>query len=109
VELLDMLTDTAERIIGSRADLLSHADSFDQLALPRKLEAEGGCGVIGTASSMQIEGRHFFSALYQMRNRGNGKGGGVAVAGLSPENLGVSKEILNQDYLLQIAYTPLIC
>ncbi len=100
-----MLPDLAERLIASRRDLLSESAVADPLTLPRKLEAEGGCGVIGTASSMQIEGRHFFSALYQMRNRGNGKGGGVAVAGLSPEDLGVSKKLLNQDYLLQIAYT----
>ncbi len=100
-----MRPDTAERIIASRVDLLSRANDLDPLTLPRKLEAEGGCGVIGTASSIQIEGRHFFSALYQMRNRGNGKGGGVAVAGLSPESLGVSQKILDQDYLLQIAYT----
>lgn len=100
-----MQSDSAVRLIESRIDLVSRSEARDLLTLPRKLEAEGGCGVIGTASSMQIEGRHFFSALYQMRNRGNGKGGGVAVAGLSPESLGVSKKILDQDYLLQIAYT----
>ncbi len=100
-----MHPDTAERIIASRSNLISHSNSFNLMDLPRKVEAEGGCGVIGTASSMPIEGRHFFTALDQMKNRGNGKGGGVAVAGLSPESLGVSNAILESDYLVQIAYT----
>lgn len=70
----------------------------------RKAEAEGGCGVLGIASSVQIEGRHLMPALGQMRNRGNGKGGGVALVGLSPTQLGVSKRILEEDYMLQVAY-----
>jgi glutamate synthase domain-containing protein 1/glutamate synthase domain-containing protein 3 len=39
-----------------------------------------------------------------MKNRGNGKGGGIAALGLSSERLGVSKETLQEDYLLQVAY-----
>src|SRR5438309_8954164 len=39
-----------------------------------------------------------------MRNRGNGKGGGIAAVGLVPEQLGVSEKILEQDYILQVAY-----
>ena len=39
-----------------------------------------------------------------MKNRGNGKGGGIAALGLSAERLGVSREILQEDYLIQIAY-----
>ena len=39
-----------------------------------------------------------------MRNRGNGKGGGIAALGLVPEELGVSKQILEEDYILQVAY-----
>src|SRR5260370_21144750 len=39
-----------------------------------------------------------------MRNRGNGKGGGIAAVGLGPEQVGVSKKILEEDYILQIAY-----
>ncbi len=38
-----------------------------------------------------------------MHNRGNGKGGGIAAVGLSYEDLGVTKSILEEDYLLQIA------
>ncbi|MGH7538537.1 MAG: glutamate synthase [Gemmatimonadales bacterium] len=72
--------------------------------LPRKGEAEGGCGVIGLASAEPVAGRHLLSALRQMRNRGNGKGGGVAMVGLVPEQLGVTREALEQDYLLAIAY-----
>jgi len=90
--------DTTDRVIESRKDLVRG------LALGRKLEAEGGCGVVGAACTIPIPGRHFLTALLQMKNRGNGKGGGVAVLGLSHERLGVSKKILQEDYLLQIAY-----
>jgi len=38
-----------------------------------------------------------------MHNRGNGKGGGVAAACLSPEQMGVDAEVLRNHYLLQIA------
>ena len=38
-----------------------------------------------------------------MRNRGNGKGGGIAAVGLRPEELGVPREMLENDYLLTIA------
>src|SRR5207245_9438934 len=33
-----------------------------------------------------------------------GKGGGIAAVGLVPEQLGVSKKILEEDYILQVAY-----
>jgi glutamate synthase domain-containing protein 1/glutamate synthase domain-containing protein 3 len=74
------------------------------MTLGPKIEAEGGCGVIGAACSEPILGRHFLPALLQMKNRGNGKGGGIAVLGLSAQRLGVSREILQEDYLIQIAY-----
>ena len=90
--------DSATRIIESRKALV------EGLSFNRKLEAEGGCGVVGAASSVPIAGRHFLTALLQMKNRGNGKGGGVAILGLRPEQLGVSKTTLQEDYLLQIAY-----
>jgi glutamate synthase domain-containing protein 1 len=38
-----------------------------------------------------------------MHNRGNGKGGGIAAAGLSPHQMGVSPEQLANDYLIQVA------
>ncbi len=90
--------DTASRIIASRKQMI------EGLTLARKVEAEGGCGVVGAACSVPIAGKHFLTALLQMKNRGNGKGGGVAALGLSPERLGVSKNILQEDYLIQIAY-----
>jgi glutamate synthase domain-containing protein 1/glutamate synthase domain-containing protein 3 len=74
------------------------------MSIGAKIEAEGGCGVIGLACSEPVSGKHLLTALSQMKNRGNGKGGGVAALGLSPERLGVSKEILQEDYLIQIAY-----
>jgi len=90
--------DTATTIINSRRH------TVQGLTLHRKMEAEGGCGVVGAACSVPIAGKHFLTALLQMKNRGNGKGGGIAALGLSPERLGVSKSILQEDYLIQIAY-----
>ncbi len=72
--------------------------------LSRDNEAEGGCGVIGIACSEKIRAYHLLQSLKQMRNRGNGKGGGIAAVGLIPEELGVSQEVLERDYLLTIAY-----
>jgi glutamate synthase domain-containing protein 1/glutamate synthase domain-containing protein 3 len=74
------------------------------LTIGRKTEAEGGCGVIGVACSEPIAGKHLLTALVQMKNRGNGKGGGIAAAGLSAESLGVSEKTLRNDYLILIAY-----
>lgn len=66
--------------------------------------AEGGCGVLGVASSVPIKGRHLLQPLIQMHNRGNGKGGGIAAVGLSAKQLGVSDRVLQEDYIMQIAY-----
>ncbi len=71
---------------------------------PRWVEAEGGCGVVGLASSAQIAGRHIHGPLVQMHNRGNGKGGGVAAVGLSPEQMRVTRKTLDESYLIQVAY-----
>ena len=50
--------------------------------------------------------RAFTSSLPRPRciTGGNGKGGGIAAAGLVPEELGVSEEVLKSATLLQIAY-----
>jgi glutamate synthase domain-containing protein 1/glutamate synthase domain-containing protein 3 len=69
-----------------------------------KQEAEGGCGVVGLACNVPLEGKYLLQSLMQMRNRGNGKGGGIAALGLVPEQLGVSEKILREDYILQVAY-----
>ena len=68
-----------------------------------KSEVEGGCGVVGFASTIPVKGKHIFEPAIQMHNRGNGKGGGIAAVGLSHEDLGVSRSTLEEDYLLQIA------
>ena len=90
-----------QRIIASRSALVPERGA--RLPL-KKGEAEGGCGVIGIACSEKIAGHHLLQALKQMRNRGNNKGGGMAAVGLIPEELGVSKEVLEGDYLLSVAY-----
>jgi glutamate synthase domain-containing protein 1/glutamate synthase domain-containing protein 3 len=93
-----------EKIIKSRESPIPKGSAGSSF---RKAEAEGGCGVIGIACSEKIPGRHLLQSLRQMRNRGNGKGGGIAAAGLVPEELGVSQDILENDYLLTIAYLEL--
>jgi len=66
--------------------------------------AEGGCGVLGLACNVPVAGRHVVEAAAQMHNRGNGKGGGVALAGLDPAQMSVSPQTLRDAYLIQIAY-----
>ena len=87
-----------DRLVNSRKTL-----PFSKPPLAKQ-EAEGGCGVIGLASNVPLEGKYLLQSLVQMRNRGNGKGGGIAALGLVPEQLGVSKKILDEDYILQVAY-----
>jgi len=69
----------------------------------KNTEAEGGCGVVGFVCTSPIKGKHLFRPAMQMHNRGNGKGGGIAAVGLSHEDLGVPKSILEADCLLHIA------
>src|SRR5215831_19170346 len=87
-----------ERITASRATLPLLAHDW------QKMESEGGCGVIGVAASVPIEGRYLLQSLVQMKNRGNGKGGGIAAVGLDPDQLGVTRQILEEDYIVQVAY-----
>lgn len=93
-----MLPDLGDQIIASRRGLAA-----PPVKALRTLEAEGGCGVIGIASSEPIAGRHLLRALEQMRNRGNGKGGGIAAVGLDPSFFGVPARTLAEDYLLAVA------
>jgi glutamate synthase domain-containing protein 1/glutamate synthase domain-containing protein 3 len=65
---------------------------------------EGGCGVVAFCSNIPIRGQHLLPPSRQMHNRGNGKGGGVVCMGFEPKQLGVTKEILDSHYLIQIAY-----
>ncbi|UCD58997.1 MAG: glutamate synthase [Candidatus Hydrogenedentota bacterium] len=88
----------AERIVKSRAKLVK-----DPPHTPiRKESEEGGCGVVGFACSIPVRGRHIYEPSCQMHNRGNGKGGGVAAVGFVPEQLGVTREILDTHYILHI-------
>jgi glutamate synthase domain-containing protein 1/glutamate synthase domain-containing protein 3 len=67
-------------------------------------EAEGGCGVLGFAANVPLPGRHVLTASRQMHNRGNGKGGGIAAAGLDPKQMRVTAGVLASHYLIQVAY-----
>ena len=69
----------------------------------KKPSEEGGCGVTGFISNIPVNGRHIFEPSVQMHNRGNGKGGGIAAVGLSPRAMGVTPEVLDSHYLLQVA------
>ncbi|MCD4719010.1 MAG: hypothetical protein K8S13_04010 [Desulfobacula sp.] len=69
-----------------------------------KSNEEGGCGVTGFMANIPIAGRHIYEPSVQMHNRGNGKGGGIAAVGLSASDLGIPKDVLEDHYLLQVAY-----
>lgn len=97
----EKLSKDIERLIAARRRLIP-ADGSN--SINRKEAAEGGCGVIGMASSERVPARHLLQSLAQMRNRGNGKGGGIAAVGLDPKEFGVSEKILREDYLLSVAY-----
>jgi len=86
-------------------NILESRGKLPRIDVPlKKCDEEGGCGVTGFISNIQIKGRHIYEPSVQMHNRGNGKGGGIAAVGLSSEDLGVSQEILDSHYLLQVAY-----
>ncbi len=87
-----------ERILAARRREMSGEPLGYQ-----KAAEEGGCGVVGFAASVPVRGRHIFEPSIQMHNRGNGKGGGIAAAGMVPEQLGVDADTLRQDYILQVA------
>lgn len=90
----------ADRIIASRARLNEEYPPPKDV-LPQ--EEEGGCGVTGFACSIPVGGKHIFEPSKQMHNRGNGKGGGIAAVGFEPEALGVTREVLDTHYMLQVA------
>lgn len=96
-----MNRDLIEQLTHSRGRLVK------ELELPGDLKkdvAEGGCGVVGFCCTEAIPGRHIYEPSRQMHNRGNGKGGGVAAVGFVPEQLGVSREVLDDYYMLHIAF-----
>jgi len=87
-------------MIEGRRHLAEAAKGIDRNAIEAE---EGGCGVTGFACNIPVSGRHIFEPSVQMHNRGNGKGGGLAAVGLVPEKLGVDRETLDTEFLLQIA------
>ena len=86
-----------DKILASRA-LIPHNNRRTQ-----KSAEEGGCGVTGFIASVPVRGRHIYEPSMQMHNRGNGKGGGIAAVGLSAADLGVSQDVLDTHYMLQVA------
>jgi len=86
-------------IIKSRAPLFRGMPERDVY----QTEAEGGCGVTGFACSIPVRGKHIYEPSKQMHNRGNGRGGGIAAMGFDHRMLGVSREVLEDYYILQIA------
>jgi glutamate synthase domain-containing protein 1/glutamate synthase domain-containing protein 3 len=96
-----MTSELIQRLAGSRKQL---AESLGYSASTRKEAEEGGCGVVGFCCSKPVPGRHIYEPSRQMHNRGNGKGGGIAAVGLVPEQLGVSREVLDSHYLLHVAF-----
>jgi glutamate synthase domain-containing protein 1/glutamate synthase domain-containing protein 3 len=90
--------DNAEKILSSRAELCSRIPD-----LAANTEEEGGCGVTGFICSIPVTGKNIFEPSVQMHNRGNGKGGGIGAVGFVPEELGVSRKVMDEDYMLHIA------
>ncbi|MGO9586942.1 MAG: glutamate synthase [Limisphaerales bacterium] len=96
-----MNSELIKRLAGSRKRL---AESLNYNSLLKKEAEEGGCGVVGFCCSEPVAGRHIYEPSRQMHNRGNGKGGGIAAVGLVPEQLGVSREVLDSHILLHVAF-----
>jgi glutamate synthase domain-containing protein 1/glutamate synthase domain-containing protein 3 len=95
-----------ENIIRSRKKLV---EDCKLSGIPESTEAEGGCGVVGFCCTEPIPGKHIHEPSRLMHNRGNGKGGGIAAVGFIPEQLGVSRKILDEYYMLHIAYLDSSC
>jgi glutamate synthase domain-containing protein 1/glutamate synthase domain-containing protein 3 len=90
-----------KRLSDSRRQL---AENLNYSSPVRKEAEEGGCGVVGFCCSEPVPGKHIYAPSRQMHNRGNGKGGGIAALGLVPEQLGVSREVLDSHYMLHLAF-----
>ena len=94
----------AERLLATRSQIYRGPE----LPLIKSAE-EGGCGVTGFACTVPLAGRFIYEPSVQMQNRGNGKGGGIAAVGLVPEQIGVSRDVLDNYYLVQIALLDPAC
>jgi glutamate synthase domain-containing protein 1/glutamate synthase domain-containing protein 3 len=87
--------------------LLSRQRMMAELQTPvpfMKGEEEGGCGVVGICCTIPVSGKHIYEPSKQMHNRGNGKGGGIAAMGFIPEQLGITRDILENYYMVHIAF-----
>ncbi len=93
------MKDIIEQLLATRSQIYSGKES----AFSADTAEEGGCGVTGFACTVPLAGRFIYEPSIQMQNRGNGKGGGIAAVGLTPEQMGVSRDVLDHHYLLQIA------
>jgi glutamate synthase domain-containing protein 1/glutamate synthase domain-containing protein 3 len=89
-----------QRLLKSKKRLIQGLEFPDSVLK----EEEGGCGVVGFCCTKPVPGRHIYEPSRLMHNRGNGKGGGMAAVGLVPEQLGVSREILDNCYMIHVAF-----
>jgi glutamate synthase domain-containing protein 1/glutamate synthase domain-containing protein 3 len=80
----------------ARAIAQARLDNVAGKTIVKKRSLEGGCGVIGLIGSEKLRGNCIIRPCEQMRNRGNGKGGGVAAVGLFDEH--------KDSYALHIAF-----
>jgi glutamate synthase domain-containing protein 1/glutamate synthase domain-containing protein 3 len=96
-----MKSNDINNILKSKKRLVE-STGYNEKSIP--MEAEGGCGVIGFCCTEPVPGKHIHEPSRQMHNRGNGKGGGIAAVGFIPEQLGVTRELLDDCYMLHIAY-----
>ena len=100
-----MRADEVNAILNSRRELVETSE----VCVTRSPEAaEGGCGVLGFAANVPIAGRHIITASQQMHNRGNGKGGGIAEAGLGPAQMRVSPNLRQNEALFGIKVADLL-
>jgi glutamate synthase domain-containing protein 1/glutamate synthase domain-containing protein 3 len=101
-----MNRDTLNNLLLSRYRL---AQELAPSAPVNKCEEEGGCGVVGFCCTEAVPAKHIYEPSRQMHNRGNGKGGGIAALGFVPEQLGVSRDVLDNYYMLHVAFLdPLV-
>ncbi len=80
----------------AQAIVQSRREEVKNRPVAEKRAREGGCGVIGLIGTEKLSGNCIIRPCEQMRNRGNGKGGGVAAVGLFDN--------YKEHYALHIAY-----
>jgi glutamate synthase domain-containing protein 1/glutamate synthase domain-containing protein 3 len=102
---VNQVNEIAEKVLATRSQIYSRSEQLS----PAKSAEEGGCGVTGFACTVPLAGRFIYEPSVQMQNRGNGKGGGIAAVGLTPEQMGVPRDVLDNYYLLQIALLDPAC